>query len=207
MQVYVLTKGWEFRAVTIAQYSQSQAGNRKRRQQLADEAASLKTPQDVEAVSHKASVVPEDDSSTHSSAHDGALSSKPEAEQAVMDSGSPRTYPNPQIQLTEDSRLGAAGSAIGKVATIPHPGGPGGRWEPELAAKTLDSSRSLAASSSGSAGKMAVVVPEAARFAALKSATLWRQLVRWQTHRRLRTVLQPCNPRLSSMSAHLEAQI
>lgn len=69
------------------------------------------------------------------------------------------------------SRNRADDSSNGRVSIVtPHPGGPGGRCE-------SDSSQSLGASSDGGS-KLAVVVPEAARFAALKSATLKQQLVR-----------------------------
>jgi hypothetical protein len=178
VQVYVLTKRWRFRAVTIAQYSQSQAGSRKRqrqRQQAADTAASCKAAQDVEAASHKELVLLHDDTSTHSLTHDGLPAGKPDAEQAAAELPSQQMQqelPGPAVYSADGSRRGGAKPMPGRVATIvPHPGGPGGKWE-------LDSSRSLAASSTGSPGKTAVIVPEAARFAALKSATLWRQLVR-----------------------------
>ena len=198
MQVYVLTKGWRFRAVTLLQYTQSQVGSRKRlrqeqQRQLADgeAAASPRAPHDVETASHKATVVPRDDSSSYSSVQDNSLASKPNPEQLLAGLGSQqalRGLPELSAQSAEGSRKGPAGVAAGRPATIiPHPGGPGGRWEDTQ----KDSSRSLAASSAGSVGKTAVVVPEAARFAALKSATLWRQLVRRQimTARKLHTVL------------------
>jgi hypothetical protein len=188
-QVYVLSKGWRFQAVTILQYTQSRAGSRKQRQrqQLAGgAAASLQSRPDVETASFKASAVPQDDGSWHSSAHDGSLASKADAEQGAAGPVSQQTRqalsdPDASMQPADGSRAGLQqppGTAAGRPATIiPHPGGPGGRWEEGSGFR--DSSRSLAASSAGSVGKTAVVVPEAARFAALKSATLWRQLVRW----------------------------
>jgi hypothetical protein len=183
MQVYVLTKGWRFQAVTLLQYTQSQVGSRRqgRRQhrELADgeAAASPSTPHDIETAFHRASVVPQDDGSSHSSAHDDSLASERDAEQVTAGPGSHQVrqgLPEMGAQSADGGCKGAAGSATGRPATIiPHPGGPGGRWEDTQ----KESGHSLAVSSAGSAGKTAVVVPEAARFAALKSATLWRQLV------------------------------
>lgn len=188
MQVYVLTKGWRFQAVTLLQYTQSQVGSRRQRRrqhrELADgeAAASPHALHDIETASHKASVVPQDDGSSHSSAHDDSLASEPDAEQVSAGPGSHQVrqgLPEMGAQSAGGICKGTAGSATGRPATIiPHPGGPSGRWEETRKEETQkDSSRSLAASSTGSVGKTAVVVPEAARFAALKSATLWRQLV------------------------------
>ena len=203
-QVYVLSKGWRFQAVTILQYTQSRAGSRKQRQRqqpAGGAAASLQSVSDIEAASFKASAVPQDDSSWHSSALDSSLASKPDAEQGAAGPVSQQTRqelsdPDPSTQSAGGSRRGLQqppGTAASRPATIvPHPGGPGGKWEEVSGFR--DSSRSLAASSASSLGKTAVVVPEAARFAALKSATLWRQLVRrcrnWKLH--AHTVLPPC---------------
>lgn len=189
--MYVITKDWRFRAVTLAQYSQSQSCSRRRRrhqrqQQSEEAAASRKLAAGVaECAPHKAAVAP-GDSSADSSVHNcgdaagaavaagAAGAAEPGATAAAL--RSQRHVDNLEAPVQpESSRIGQYEKVecppnSRDPIIIPHPGGPGGRCE-------IDSSRSLAASSDAG-GKMAVVIPEAARFAAMKSASLRQQLVR-----------------------------
>lgn len=158
-----MTRSWRFKALTLAQYAESRRGaaaERRRAAWLQHEAAAPAEFQGLDA--------------------EGKYDLNVDVEAAPLHRGSPaadaalpRAAPLKRVPPAAAGSLPKAGPQESAAAA-----GDADDGGNSPARSVHTSIRSLGSSGSGvGGGKEAVVIPEAARFAALKSASLKRQLV------------------------------